>query len=218
MKNSLILIVFRAQSDTSLDANSSTSLSCSVFWNKEISSSYFLFEGALFLINNFKGKKVFEHEHSFLSPVSAILFLYIRALLCQNQQKQNRWQTKANVSQDQSMMTDLKIFPADTHRDKTQFFGTPVSKQGIAYNMSQNCFLGIWWRIYITVACIYRWVPFYPNTLDPNSWKNSKNHGACVPIFPVLNLTLNSKFTWIKRFLLGFVCSDLAGNTCTTRS
>ncbi len=31
--------------------------------------------------------------------------------------------------------------------------------------------------------------------INPNSWLIRKNHGACVPIFPVMNLMLNSKFT-----------------------
>ncbi len=39
-----------------------------------------------------------------------------------------------------------------------------------------------------------RWVLFNPNTLNPNSQLFRKNHGACVPIVPVLNIRLSSLF------------------------
>ncbi len=50
-----------------------------------------------------------------------------------------------------------------------------------------------------TPSISYRRVPFNPNTLYPKSWKS---HGAGAPNLLVLNLTLNSKFAWIKRLYL----------------
>ncbi len=52
-----------------------------------------------------------------------------------------------------------------------------------------------------------RWV-----LLCPFSRISRKNYGICVPIFPLLNFTLNLKF--VEWFWHGVVCSDRAGPTC----
>ncbi len=86
------------------------------------------------------------------------------------------------------------------------------------------CYWGIKFRYTCLTHCVsssdqkskYRWVPLNPNTDKSKFWFIRSLLEIINCICHVFCCTPNSKFTKVKGFLLGVVCSDQAGPTCIT--